>query len=93
VRLLLQDEPAAARRLVSDLKLEVPVCLEADPYPLTGALGLRAVPTLFLLQEGGAVARFSEGFSRVELESLAESLGVRGPLFAPGEDVPAFRPG
>jgi hypothetical protein len=93
VRLLLQDEADAARQLVSELKLEVPVGLEADPYPLAEALGLVTVPTLFLLRRGGSIARVSEGFSRAELESLAVPLGVEGPLFSPEDEAPAFRPG
>jgi hypothetical protein len=93
VRLLLQDERDAARRLVSELKLEVPVGLEADPYPLAEALGLVTVPTLFLLRRGGSIAGVSEGFNRAEIESLAVSLGVEGPLFTPEDAVPAFRPG
>jgi hypothetical protein len=93
VRLLLQDDADAARRLVSELKLEVPVGLEEDPYPLAEALGLVAVPTLFLLRQGGAIASVSEGFNRAELESLAVPLGVQGPLFTPEDEAPAFRPG
>ncbi len=93
VRLLLQDEAVAARQLVSDLKLEVPVGLEADPYPLAEALGLVTVPTLFLLLRGGSIAKVSEGFNRAELESLAAPLGIEGPLFTPEDEAPAFRPG
>ncbi len=93
VLLLLQDDADVARRLVSELKLEAPVRLEADPYPLAEALGLVAVPTLFLLRRGGAIAGVSEGFNRAELESLAVPLGVEGPLFTAEDGAPAFRPG
>ena len=93
VLLVLQDDAHAARSLVSELKLEVPVGLEADPYPLAEALGLVTVPTLFLLRRGSVIASVSEGFNRAELESLAVPLGVEGPLFTPADGAPAFRPG
>jgi hypothetical protein len=93
VRLVLQDDPAAARKLLSELKLEVPVSLEVDPYPLAEALGLQAVPTLFLVEKGGSIVLASEGFRRADLESLGVSLGVEGPLFTPKDEAPAYRPG
>jgi hypothetical protein len=93
VRLVLQDDPETARGLVSDLSLEVPVRLEADPYPLAAELGLVAVPTLLLVGQGGGIAQVSEGFSRADLELFAERFGVVGPLFEPEDKAPAFRPG
>lgn len=93
VRLVLQDDAATARGLVKDLGLEVPVRLEEDPYPLAADLELIAVPTLFLVGTDGRIARVSEGFSRADLESFAERLDVRGPLFVPEDEAPEFRPG
>jgi hypothetical protein len=91
--LVLQDDENAARSLVSELSLVVPVRLEPDPYPLARALLLEAVPTLYLVEPGGRIDRVSVGFRRKELEELARRLGVSGPLFSPGEDAPEFRPG
>lgn len=93
VRLVLQDDAETARELVADLGLEVPVRLEDDPYPLAADLELIAVPTVFLVGTDGAIARVSEGFSRADLQAFAERFGVSGPLFAPGDEAPEFRPG
>ena len=93
VLLVLQDDAQAARALVSELGLDVPVRLEPHPYPLAKAIELGVVPTLFLVERDGAIARLSEGFRRSDLEALAKGLGVAGALFAPDDVAPAFRPG
>jgi len=92
-RLVLQDDVETARGLVKDLGLAVPVRLESDPYPLAAALGMVAVPTLFLVGRDGGIARTSEGFWRADLEAFADRLGVTGPLFVPEDEAPEFRPG
>ena len=91
--LVLQDDAQAARELQRELGLLVPIRLEPSPYPLAAELGLVAVPTLFLVDRDGEILRASEGFDRSVLQSLAERLGVEGPLFATDDRAPAFRPG
>lgn len=93
VLLILQEDPRSGGDLVAELGLSVPACLDEDPYPLSSDLGLGTVPTLFLVAHDGVVSRVVEGFSRRDLEDLARELGVRGTLFAPDDDAPAFRPG
>jgi hypothetical protein len=93
VLLLLQDEPDTARALASDLKLDVPILLEEDPYPVAAALDLVAVPTLFELDGEGRIVKVVEAFNRAELEGFAERLGVPPPLFVPEDKAPAFKPG
>jgi hypothetical protein len=93
VRLILQDDAATAADLVRDLDLDVPVRLEADPYPVAADLGLIAVPTLFVVGTDGRIAAMSEGFSRADLEAFAARVGVPGPLFVPEDQAPEFRPG
>ena len=90
---VLQDEPAAARALMADLGLTMPVLLEADPYPLASELQLRAAPTLMLVGADGLIARATEGFSRDELEGFSRALGIVGPLFSPDDTAPPRRPG
>jgi hypothetical protein len=90
---VMQDEPAVARELVGELGLSLPVLLEPPPYPVAAGIGLTAVPTLVLLDEGGRVETVSEGFSRDALEGFAAALEVERPLFAPDDRSPAFRPG
>ena len=93
VVLVLQDEAAVARALLAELRAEMPVRLEADPYPLARATGLTTVPTFFLVGPAGRVERVSEGFERAALEELAARLGVPPPLFAAEDSAPALRPG
>jgi peroxiredoxin len=90
---VLQDGAEEARQVVQNLGLTLPIRLESDPYPLGHALDLATVPTLFLVQKGGAIERISEAFNRADLEAFAERLGVAGPLFVPADRAPAMKPG
>ncbi len=93
VLVVLQDDAETARALAQDLGLEVPLRLEADPYPLAAALGLVAVPTLFLIRRDGTIAKATEAFHRADLEEYAARLGNGSPLFAPEDKAPAMKPG
>jgi len=93
VAVVLQDEPGAARELTERLGLEVPVLLEAAPYPFASALGLTVVPTLYQVAPGGRIEAASEAFQREALEQAAARLGVAGPLFTADDGVPISRPG
>jgi hypothetical protein len=90
---ILQDEVEAARDLVRELQLELPIRLEPDPYTLAAAVDLVTVPTIFALNAEGEIATVSEGLSRTDLESFARHLGALGSLFGPEDSVPALRPG
>ena len=90
---VLQDDPDTASTFVREQGFELPVLLEADPYPLAAALQLVTVPTLFLVSRDGAIQKAVEGFNRAELEDLAARLGVEGPLFVAADNAPAFKPG
>jgi hypothetical protein len=91
--LVLQDDAAAARELGAELALSVPIRLEPPPYPLAFALQLEAVPTLFVVERGGRIARVAEGFDRGALEAVAGRMGIAGALFDPSDRAPPFRPG
>jgi hypothetical protein len=93
VVLVLQDEREDARAMAEELGLEVPVLLEADPFPLATDLDLRTVPTLMLVGRDGHIHAASEGFRREDLESLAARLGVDGPFFTPEDSAPPRKPG
>jgi hypothetical protein len=90
---VLQDEPDAARALLDDLGLALPVLLEPDPYPLAAELHLRAAPTLMLVGTDGLIAQAGEGFMRTDLEAFSAALGIEGPLFSPDDTAPPRRPG
>lgn len=93
VSALLQDGPEEARALASELGLTLPLVLDAEPYPMTERLAVRAVPVTFVLAPDGGVRETLHAFSRAEVENLGSIAGVPAPLFAPGEDVPAYQPG
>jgi hypothetical protein len=90
---VLQDDPATARELIAAQGLQVPVRLEADPYPFAAALALTTVPTLFAIDAGGATVGVSEGLRRADLEAFGRHLGVEGELFTAEDKVPAGKPG
>jgi hypothetical protein len=91
---VLQDDAASAQELKHDLELALPILLEADPFPVAGELGLRTVPTAFLVGTDGRIARTSEGFKREDLERMARAVGMAGPLFTEADaGLPARRPG
>ncbi len=67
-------------------------------YPASNAYGLTHVPTIFLIDTDGIVRISAVGFSKQDMEAIAKFLAERkkialAPLFASGEDVPAYRPG
>lgn len=91
---ILQDDAESARELRRDLELDLPVRLEADPYPFASEMGLRSVPTVMLVGTNGLIVRTSEGFRRDELEAMAREVGMAGPLFTEADAaLPARRPG
>lgn len=93
VAVILQDDPATARLLAAELRLSLPLRLDPDPYELSAELDLESVPAQHLVERGGRLIRASQGFSRDDLEAFARQLGVVGPLFAPDEAGPRYRPG
>ncbi len=60
-------------------------------YPVSNAFGITSVPSLFLVEPGGAIAMAGEGFSKRELESVGKLAGVEP--FKPGENVPELKAG
>jgi peroxiredoxin len=89
---VLQDTADAALGLRDQLGLDLPLRLEADPYPLAAALGVTVVPTLFVVGRDGRIVQVAQAFDKQALEELAARFGA-APLFAPDDPRPAFRPG
>lgn len=93
VVVVLQEDAAGARALVSELALTLPVRLDETPYPLSREVGLQTVPSFFLVGGDGRVVRTAEGYDRDDLEAFAVALGSSGPLFGVDEGGPRYRPG
>jgi hypothetical protein len=90
---VLQDDPEAAGALRDELRLDLPIYLEADPYPLAQGLELTTVPTLLSVGPEGHILEVSEAFRRDDVEAFATVAGHPRPFFAPGDNPPALRPG
>ena len=71
---------------------------DLEPYPVSDAYGIEAVPTLFLVGEDGKILDAAEswdrdGFNRIS-EELSELVGEKYvPISEEGDGLPAFRPG
>lgn len=88
-----QDEPDTTRRFAEKYALGLPMLLDeaSKGYPVSNAFGISMVPTLFLVEPGGAVSVVAEGFSKKHLEDLGRRAGA--PPFRAGESVPAWKAG
>jgi peroxiredoxin len=64
---------------------------EEEGYPVSNALGITHVPTLFLVEPDGVISQVLEGFSKAGLEQIGARAGV--PPFRQDETVPAWRAG
>jgi peroxiredoxin len=93
-----QDDPEDAARFAESLKLRIPTLYDPEPWQASEALGLEIVPTLILVGEDGRIRETVVGFQKDKMEELAVLASQRAgrpatALFAPGEQVPAIRPG
>jgi peroxiredoxin len=71
---------------------------DVESYAVSNAYGITNVPTAFLIEPDGKIALSSVGWSKDDTAAIAERLGQAAgqgalTLFAPGENVLAFRPG
>ena len=95
-----QDGPAETRAFAAAHGWDgasVDLLLDAEPWPASDALGVRATPTWILLSRGGHVEATAEGWSRDEANALAARAaalaGAPAPVISLPADGPAFRPG
>jgi len=64
---------------------------EEDGFAVSNAFGISSVPTLFLVEKDGSVARVIEGWSKAEIESLGALAGVKP--FRANDSVPEWKAG
>ncbi len=93
-----QDDMRATQNFAKEYGATFPLLLDENNYPVSNAYGLTNVPTIFLIDTGGAVTVSSMGFDKKDLETIATHLAERkkislAPLFRPDEVVPANKPG
>jgi peroxiredoxin len=94
-----QNDAKATTAFAKEYGITFPIALEdTDKFAVSNAYGLTNVPTLFLVNRKGSIEMSSVGWSRVDVQAVAdeaasEDAGKRIAVFHPGEDVPAFKAG
>jgi len=88
-----QDGPADTKEFAEEFGLRLPMLTDdrSQGYVASNAFGITHVPTMFQLEQGGTVSHAWTGWSKADMQSLGERTGIA--VIAPGEQVPAFRPG
>jgi peroxiredoxin len=88
-----QDEASVTSRFGETYDLTFPILLDtaSAKYPVSNAYRIATVPSIFLIEPDGSIAKFSKGFVRHDLEEIGTRFGF--VPFQPGEQVPEFRPG
>jgi len=88
-----QDDQASTEGFIERFGAKIPTLLDqfAEGYPASNSYGISAVPTLFLLNADGRVAKSFTGFSKRDLEELGHRAGVA--VFQPGDNVPEWKAG
>jgi peroxiredoxin len=88
---LSQDDEAATREFVRQLKIAYPVELDQG-LKITREYDPQSVPTIYLLDETGQIQSTLVGFDKQGLNELAASLG-HAPIAPPDDGAPAWKPG
>jgi peroxiredoxin len=88
-----QDDDASTRDFNRRFGLTFATLLDQskEDYPASNAYGISSVPSLFLVEPDGQLAQAFSGFSKRDLEALAQRAGAL--LFRPEENVPEWKAG
>jgi peroxiredoxin len=88
---LSQDDEAATREFVRQLKIAYPVELDHG-LKISRQYNPQSVPTIYLLDENGQVQSTLVGFDKQGLNELAAALG-NAPIAPADDGAPAWKPG
>jgi peroxiredoxin len=88
-----QDNASATRGFLQRFGVTFPTLLDSssEDYPASNAYGITSVPSLFLLERDGTVARAICGFSKRDFEEIGVRAGVAP--FGPDDQVPEWKAG
>ncbi len=88
-----QDDAETTREFSNEFGLSFPMLLdrEEDGYAASNAFGISHVPSLFLVEPGGAISWSLEGFNKREFLAMAGLAGVQP--FRADENVPEWKAG
>ena len=88
-----QDDRSSTQGFNQRFGVTFPTLLDQskEGYPASNSFGISSVPSLFLIEEDGKVAKAFHGFSKRDIEAL----GVRAatPVFRPEDNVPEWKAG
>ncbi len=88
-----EDPPDAITAFNESEGQRVRAVSEPAPYEVSGAYGLEAVPSIFLIGADGEVQQAISGWSRDTWNELAAAAGLTEPLSTPEDGLRPFRPG
>ncbi len=88
-----QDDAEATRGFRERLHVTFPTLLDLGSanYPASNAYGITSVPTLFLIERDGVIAKTVNGFSRRDFEEIGTRVGVSP--FGADDHVPEWKAG
>jgi len=88
-----QDEAGWTRDFNREFGITFPILLDTEEnrYEASDAFGISSVPTLFVVERDGVIARTVEGFNKSAVQALAGNVGVNP--FRAGEYVPEWKAG
>jgi peroxiredoxin len=88
-----QDDNASTQGFNQRYGVTFPTLLDSskEGYPASNAFGITTVPSLFLVEPGGHVAKAFNGFSKRDLEALGERAGLK--IFRAEDNVPEWKAG
>jgi peroxiredoxin len=88
-----QDSGRDTHEFNQAFSLTLPMLLDTSQagYPASNAYGISRVPTMFLVEQDGRIARVLEGWNRQEIERLGTDAGVA--VIRPEERVPVWKAG
>ncbi|HTX34032.1 MAG TPA: TlpA disulfide reductase family protein [Bryobacteraceae bacterium] len=88
-----QNDAEDTREFMREFGVRFPMLLdrEEDDFPASNAYRISSVPTSFLIEPDGAIARVIEGWQKAEIERLGTFAGVA--VLRAGDNVPAWKAG
>jgi peroxiredoxin len=88
-----QNDAADTREFNQEFGVTFPALLDSEDngFPASNDYGISSVPTLFLVEPGGKIAKVIEGWRKREMESLAAP--ALASLFRPEDYVPEWKAG
>ena len=88
-----QDDAEHTHEFNMEFGITFPTLLDTEEsgFPVSNDYGISSVPTMFLVESNGTVARVIEGWVRKEIERLGSQMGIL--VVRRGERVPDFKPG